>query len=251
MGNAETNMISRLIVTALVIGAASAYVNEVWNQEQTEAAGLVHKGNSTISPLPHEYLATSQLPTNFSWCDHEGVNYCTKSLNQHIPQYCGSSGHTDLSLPSVTASRSLARARASTSTSPSNTCSTVAALAHATEAQLMAHTNGCTKSHSLVVASHTTPPTRTWPALPTPSKASVAVLIGPASQRTSHVPALPSLLPASVEPSTSTPTPPSPSTDPSPVPMPWQRKLWPADLSHAALMLALSSSTLAELPLWL
>merc|ERR1712086_727827 len=87
---AETNMISRLIVTALVIGAASAYVNEVWNQEQTEAAGLVHKGNSTISPLPHEYLATSQLPTNFSWCDHEGVNYCTKSLNQHIPQYCGS-----------------------------------------------------------------------------------------------------------------------------------------------------------------
>merc|ERR1711865_186769 len=90
MGNAETNMISRLIVTALVIGAASAYVNEVWNQEQTEAAGLVHKGNSTISPLPHEYLATSQLPTNFSWCDHEGVNYCTKSLNQHIPQYCGS-----------------------------------------------------------------------------------------------------------------------------------------------------------------
>merc|ERR1711865_89986 len=116
-------------------------------------------------------------------------------------------GHTDLSPPSVTASRSLARARASTSTSPSNTCSTVAALAHATEAQLMAHTNGCTKSHSLVVASHTTPPTHTWPALPTPSKASVAVLIGPASQRTSHVPALPSLLPASVEPSTSTPTP--------------------------------------------
>merc|ERR1711865_149158 len=138
-------------------------------------------------------------------------------------------GHTDLSPPSVTASRSLARARASTSTSPSNTCSTVAALAHATEAQLMAHTNGCTKSHSLVVASHTRP----------------------ATQRTSHVPALPSLLPASVEPSTSTPTPPSPSTDPSPVPMPWQRKLWPADLSHAALMLALSSSTLAELPLWL
>merc|ERR1712153_267581 len=88
---AETNMISRLIVTALVIGAASAYVNEVWNQEQTEAAGLVHKGNSTISPLPHEYLATSQLPTNFSWCDHEGVNYCTKSLNQHMLN-CGGVG---------------------------------------------------------------------------------------------------------------------------------------------------------------
>merc|ERR1711957_114996 len=87
---AETNMISRLIVTALVIGAASAYVNEVWNQEQNEAAGLLHKGSHAVNPLPHEYLATSQLPTNFSWCDHEGVNYCTKSLNQHIPQYCGS-----------------------------------------------------------------------------------------------------------------------------------------------------------------
>merc|ERR1711865_1256596 len=160
-------------------------------------------------------------------------------------------GHTDLSPPSVTASRSLARARASTSISPSNTCSTVAASAHATEAQLMAHTNGCTRSHSLVVASHTTPPTLTWPAPPIPSKASVAVLIGHARQKTLPGLAPPSLLPASVEPSTSTPTPPSPSMDPSPVLMPWRRKSWPADLSHAALMLALSSSTPAELHLWL
>merc|ERR1711865_1026624 len=146
-------------------------------------------------------------------------------------------GHTDLSPPSVTASRSLARARASTSISPSNTCSTVAASAHATEAQLMAHTNGCTRSHSLVVASHTTPPTLTWPAPPIPSKASVAVLIGHARQKTLPGLAPPSLLPASV--------------DPSPVLMPWQRRSWPADLSHAALMLALSSSTPAELHLWL
>merc|ERR1712086_107808 len=91
MGNRESNqMVSRTLFTALLIGGASAYLNEVWSQEQTEAAGLVHRGNFTTSPLPHEYLATSQLPTNFSWCDHEGVNYCTKSLNQHIPQYCGS-----------------------------------------------------------------------------------------------------------------------------------------------------------------
>merc|ERR1719231_352442 len=82
----------RLIALAAVIAAASANVrlNEVWNQAQTEAAGLVHRGNFTTSPLPHEYIATESLPTNFSWCDKDGVNYCTKSLNQHIPQYCGS-----------------------------------------------------------------------------------------------------------------------------------------------------------------
>jgi len=91
MGNRESNqMVSRTLFTALLIGGASAYLNEVWSQEQTEAAGLVHRGNFTTSPLPHETITDDMLPTNFTWCDHEGVNYCTKSLNQHIPQYCGS-----------------------------------------------------------------------------------------------------------------------------------------------------------------
>merc|ERR1719231_2252388 len=83
----------RLIALAAVIAAASANVrlNEVWNQAQTEAAGLVHRGNFTTSPLPHEYIATESLPTNFSWCDKDGVNYCTKSLNQHILN-CGEVG---------------------------------------------------------------------------------------------------------------------------------------------------------------
>merc|ERR1712146_526831 len=39
---------------------------------------------------PHEYMDSSELPDNYNWGDIDGVNYLTKSLNQHIPQYCGS-----------------------------------------------------------------------------------------------------------------------------------------------------------------
>merc|ERR1712019_16504 len=35
-------------------------------------------------------LADEALPDNHNWCDRDGKSYCTKSLNQHIPQYCGS-----------------------------------------------------------------------------------------------------------------------------------------------------------------
>ncbi|KAL7578093.1 hypothetical protein ACA910_015026 [Epithemia clementina (nom. ined.)] len=50
-------------------------------------------------PLPYTYLDVDQLPESFSWggatsaMAHgrgRGRSYLTKSLNQHLPQYCGS-----------------------------------------------------------------------------------------------------------------------------------------------------------------
>jgi cathepsin X len=63
--------------------------SEVWTQEETEAAGLVWQGNSS-EVSSHESLPSEDLPDEFTWCNKDGVNYCTASLNQHIPQYCGS-----------------------------------------------------------------------------------------------------------------------------------------------------------------
>jgi cathepsin X len=42
------------------------------------------------SPLPHTYINTDKLPLAFTWADVNHTSYVTKSLNQHIPQYCGS-----------------------------------------------------------------------------------------------------------------------------------------------------------------
>lgn len=38
----------------------------------------------------HSYLKTEEIPANFDWRNVNGVNYLTKNLNQHVPQYCGS-----------------------------------------------------------------------------------------------------------------------------------------------------------------
>merc|ERR1712023_231826 len=45
-----------------------------------------------ISDLPDELYYDKippHMPHEFTWCDVNGTNYCTRSLNQHIPQYCG------------------------------------------------------------------------------------------------------------------------------------------------------------------
>merc|ERR1719253_2460409 len=63
--------------------------NEVWSLDEEVRQGINRAGNWEV-PRPQDYVRTEDLPASFTWGDKDGVNYLTKSLNQHIPQYCGS-----------------------------------------------------------------------------------------------------------------------------------------------------------------
>jgi cathepsin X len=65
--------------------------SEVLSREASEALGVIWRGNSSERSSHHELESpASGYPSDFTWCDKDGVNYCSASLNQHIPQYCGS-----------------------------------------------------------------------------------------------------------------------------------------------------------------
>mmetsp|Transcript_4844 Transcript_4844/g.16887 ORF Transcript_4844/g.16887 Transcript_4844/m.16887 type:complete len:349 (-) Transcript_4844:73-1119(-) len=71
------------------IHASSKRMSEVWTAEQEAEAGIV-PNNYVVGTAPHEQESDAALPDSFSWCNKDGVNYCTMSRNQHLPQYCGS-----------------------------------------------------------------------------------------------------------------------------------------------------------------
>jgi cathepsin X len=83
------NKVVKLCIASVSLAAANVRgKNERWTAEQVRAAGFLPRHNTSNS---HDLLSTPQsYPDSFTWCDKDGVNYCTMSRNQHIPQYCGS-----------------------------------------------------------------------------------------------------------------------------------------------------------------
>jgi len=70
------------------LGSANVRKSERWTDEQVRAAGWIPRANSSNS---HDLLPSpASYPDSFTWCNKDGLNYCTISRNQHIPQYCGS-----------------------------------------------------------------------------------------------------------------------------------------------------------------
>merc|ERR1712072_253878 len=244
MGAGTTTNMKLVLCIALVAGAM-ARINEVWTKEQTEAAGLVHKGSHVISPLPQDIIPTSALPTNFSWCDKDGVNYCTKSLNQHIPQYCGSCwAHGSVSAlgDRIKIMRKAQAPEINLSVQHILNCGNVGS---AMAVQWMARTSGFTGSQPrLGQASPSTPPTLTWRALQSPKRVFARPASGTVPMTMWLAPAPPSLHLASVVQSRTTQMPPSASMVVSRELTTWQRR-WPAAQSPAASTLRRSSSTRA------
>jgi cathepsin X len=82
-------MLSTVIVS-LSYATEGQRRSELLSRAEVEALGIVWGGNSsTVSS--HDLLTEeATYPDDFTWGNKDGVNYLTPSLNQHIPQYCGS-----------------------------------------------------------------------------------------------------------------------------------------------------------------
>lgn len=68
------------------LSAAFEYKNEVLR----DVHQFAHHKPVIRSALPQTYLKSSDLPKEFTWANVDGVNYVSRVLNQHVPQYCGS-----------------------------------------------------------------------------------------------------------------------------------------------------------------
>jgi len=88
--------ISLLLLLLLhLLQCATAVSN---NEHNNEIRRLGTITNDYHSPLPISYVNPKDLPQSFDWGDVGGRSFLTHSLNQHLPNWCGSCwGHGSLS----------------------------------------------------------------------------------------------------------------------------------------------------------
>mmetsp|Transcript_38710 Transcript_38710/g.81404 ORF Transcript_38710/g.81404 Transcript_38710/m.81404 type:complete len:358 (+) Transcript_38710:33-1106(+) len=78
-----------IIAAASTVSAANAAAKPKRINEYVIMEGHT-KTSHVLSPLPHTYISDEELPKEWNWNDVDGKSCLTHSLNQHIPQYCGS-----------------------------------------------------------------------------------------------------------------------------------------------------------------
>mmetsp|Transcript_12045 Transcript_12045/g.15249 ORF Transcript_12045/g.15249 Transcript_12045/m.15249 type:complete len:358 (-) Transcript_12045:371-1444(-) len=78
-------MMLRNLSIALTMALASA---ERFNEIKIPEGHT--KKHNIKSPLPHTYISADDLPQSFTWGNVDGQSFLTHSLNQHLPNYCGS-----------------------------------------------------------------------------------------------------------------------------------------------------------------
>jgi len=82
--------VSLTLGLGLAATAVSARHNEVIMRPEGAPEHFCAEG-AVCGPEPWQSAnAAAVLPDDFQWGNQDGVNFLTKSLNQHIPQYCGS-----------------------------------------------------------------------------------------------------------------------------------------------------------------
>merc|ERR1719424_393993 len=74
---------------AAPVSPPAKHQSALLSKVEVEARGFKWRGNSS-EKSSHDSLHLQAYPTDFTWCNKDGIDYCTISLNQHIPQYCGS-----------------------------------------------------------------------------------------------------------------------------------------------------------------
>lgn len=78
-----------VLATAVTVFADGQAPQRVRHNEYQVLEGHQVREKFT-SDLPYTYIDEDDLPESFNWGNVNGHSYLTHSLNQHIPQYCGS-----------------------------------------------------------------------------------------------------------------------------------------------------------------